>query len=61
MNTKFRYAALTLALSVALSAQAQEAGATGSQEADKKKDIVELNTVVATGTRQAGLSPTESI
>ena len=48
--------ALASALLIALSAQAQ-----AQEAANKEKDTTELTTVVVTGTKKAGQSPTESI
>jgi len=52
-------AALAAALMVALSAQAQDNAAAGAADADD--DATEMTTVVVTGTRKPGLSPTDSI
>src|SRR5213075_2618067 len=53
-----RRTALSIALLGALSAHAQDQGATDKNEGKK---TTELNTIVVTGTHKAGLSPTESI
>ncbi|HET7221823.1 MAG TPA: TonB-dependent receptor plug domain-containing protein, partial [Rhodanobacteraceae bacterium] len=50
--------ALAAALSIALSAHAQDQGSTEKKETKK---ATELSAVVVTGTHKAGLSPTESI
>jgi len=54
-----RRTALLVALLGALSAHAQDQGATEKNES--KKGVTELNPIVVTGTHKAGLSPTESI
>ncbi len=54
-------AALAGALVIALSARAQDQGSTDTQKSEGKTDVTELTGVVVTGTRRAGLSPTESI
>jgi iron complex outermembrane receptor protein len=51
-------AALVVALTAAIAAQAQEAT---NQSGEAKKGVTELNPIVVTGTRKAGLSPTDSI
>src|SRR5258706_6321084 len=57
---RHRHTVLAASLLFALSARAQEA-ASDKSEAKKEKETTELTTVVVTGTRKAGLSPTESI
>ncbi|WP_240125436.1 TonB-dependent receptor plug domain-containing protein [Thermomonas alba] len=64
--TPLRCTVLAAALLCALSVQAQDSGATGgAAKADKKEQkqqgVTQLDSVVVTGTHQAGLSPVESI
>jgi len=56
----YRRTALAVALLAAITAQAQDA-TTEKSEANKEKKVTELNAIVVTGTKKAGLSPTDSI
>lgn len=56
---RFNRTILAVALSMALSAHAQDQGS--AEKSEVNKEVTELNSVIVTGTHKAGLSPTESI